>query len=47
MTVEERIIFTEKKIRSNPILGPWFQKVRRKSPVPALVAESRDKYGKK
>jgi hypothetical protein len=47
MTVEERIISAEKKIRSNPILGPWFQKIRRKSPVPAMVAESRAAYGKK
>lgn len=47
MTAEERIMSTEKRIRSNPVLGPWFQKVRRKSPVPAMVAESRSKYGKK
>ena len=47
MTVAERIISTHKKIRSNPILGPWFQEVSRKPSARAMVAESHNKYGKK
>ncbi|MBM3859182.1 MAG: hypothetical protein FJ395_05980 [Verrucomicrobia bacterium] len=40
LTVAERNRLAEAKILADPILGPWWRKVRKRSVEPMTVAES-------
>ncbi len=44
LTLEERKKLMEQKILADPILGPWYRKVRQQSAAPSAVAESKATY---
>jgi hypothetical protein len=45
LSVEERNRRTEQKVLADPILGPWFRKVKARQPAaPSAVAEGRAVY---
>lgn len=44
LSLEERKALMEKKISSDPILGPWLKEARREPLEQAMVAEKRANY---